>query len=145
MLTIEEEDSFRVALASVKRQLRAMPNRGVGLNLLSYFSKDPLMVDTLFSRPLPEVTLNYMGQIDHVFFAPDKETLYHRPAPEYVGITRGHDETLDLSLCFTASIINNQLTLGCDYSSDLYLASTIQEVLEKYKSIMEDFIATSTS
>ena len=51
------------AIQAVKEQLRAIPGKGLGYGLLRFLG-DPEAVSTLADRPGPEVSFNYLGQVD---------------------------------------------------------------------------------
>jgi non-ribosomal peptide synthase protein (TIGR01720 family) len=74
------------ALMSIKEQLRAVPNRGIGYGLLRYLCKDKKVTEDLQHLPQPDVSFNYLGQFDQIqpdaspLFAPARESsgsLYH--------------------------------------------------------------------
>ena len=52
------------AIKSVKEQLRAVPNRGVGYGLLRYLRDGDHAAEELRAMPQAEVSFNYLGQVD---------------------------------------------------------------------------------
>jgi non-ribosomal peptide synthase protein (TIGR01720 family) len=61
-LSVPGTDDWADVIASVKRQLRAVPGRGLGYGALRYLSDEGARV--LGGTPLPEVSFNYLGQFD---------------------------------------------------------------------------------
>jgi hypothetical protein len=72
------------ALKSIKEQLRAIPNRGVGYGLLRYLSGDEEIAARLRQSPQAEVSFNYLGQFDQLL----PEGALFGPATESVGPAR---------------------------------------------------------
>ncbi|GGW45917.1 non-ribosomal peptide synthetase [Streptomyces lucensis JCM 4490] len=58
-LTIPAGD-WGTALKSVKEQLRAVPDRGIGYGVLRHLARDPRLTGT----PAPGITFNYLGRFD---------------------------------------------------------------------------------
>ncbi|HET9479993.1 MAG TPA: condensation domain-containing protein, partial [Pyrinomonadaceae bacterium] len=52
------------ALQSVKRQLRSIPAHGIGYGLLRYLNDDAEVSGQMRDLPEPEVSFNYLGQLD---------------------------------------------------------------------------------
>jgi non-ribosomal peptide synthase protein (TIGR01720 family) len=125
------------ALKTIKEQLRAIPNRGIGYGLLRYQSGDGEIIEKLRALPQPEVSFNYFGQFDQVL----SESSPFRPARESVGplhSPRGHRSHL---LYFSGSVIGGQLQLSCIYSENLYRRATIEELTQKVVEELRAIIA----
>ncbi|GGW11093.1 non-ribosomal peptide synthetase [Streptomyces libani subsp. rufus] len=58
-LTVPAED-WGTALKSVKEQLRAVPDRGLGYGVLRHLAREP----RLAAAPAPGITFNYLGRFD---------------------------------------------------------------------------------
>lgn len=66
-------------LKSVKEQLRRVPQRGLNYGVLRYLSDDEELAATFRSMPQPEVSFNYLGQLDQMMpflgqFSPARES-----------------------------------------------------------------------
>jgi non-ribosomal peptide synthase protein (TIGR01720 family) len=70
------------ALMSIKEQLRAVPNRGIGYGLLRYLCEDNKVAEDLQRLPQADVSFNYLGQFDQI--QPDASPLF-TPAREFSG------------------------------------------------------------
>lgn len=76
------------ALKSLKEQLRRLPRRGIGYGLLRYLGAG----DGLRTRPAPEVSFNYLGQLGDLvsgesLFGPARESVGQMRSP---AAPRGH-------------------------------------------------------
>src|SRR5690606_22916775 len=52
------------ALKAIKEQLRAIPQGGIGYGVLRYRHPDPAVRASLAALPAPELSFNYLGQLD---------------------------------------------------------------------------------
>ena len=64
LLELPSTVSEEVLLKSVKEQLRAIPQRGIGYGLLRYLNHDHKIVNQLATLPQAQVSFNYLGQLD---------------------------------------------------------------------------------
>jgi amino acid adenylation domain-containing protein/non-ribosomal peptide synthase protein (TIGR01720 family) len=62
VLSVPPTDDWADVIASVKRQLRAVPGRGLGYGALRYLSGNGARA--LGGAPLPDVSFNYLGQFE---------------------------------------------------------------------------------
>jgi amino acid adenylation domain-containing protein/non-ribosomal peptide synthase protein (TIGR01720 family) len=110
------------AVAAVKSRLRAVPRRGIGFGLLRYASGSGESARRLAALPRPEVSFNYLGQIDRVLAAASP----FRPAQESCGpmvSPRGHRGYL---LEVNALVAGGRLRCDWSYSSALHRQATIE-------------------
>ena len=78
-INLGEFASLGEELKCVKELLRSVPNRGIGYGLLRYSSEDAIITDALRRLPRPEISFNYLGQLDQALdgfnsFAPARES-----------------------------------------------------------------------
>jgi amino acid adenylation domain-containing protein/non-ribosomal peptide synthase protein (TIGR01720 family) len=64
LLAVPAEAGAPAGLRAVADHLRRIPDRGIGFGLLRYLSPDAAMRELLAARPWPEVSFNYLGQLD---------------------------------------------------------------------------------
>src|SRR5690606_20408128 len=69
------------ALKAIKEQLRAIPQGGIGYGVLRYRHPDPAVRASLAALPAPELSFNYLGQLDTLIGG----DLLLGPAPEPIG------------------------------------------------------------
>jgi len=67
LLDLEGAGSPVRALKAVKEQLDAVPQRGIGYDILRYLSPDQITKARLAALPRAGVVYNYLGQMDQVF------------------------------------------------------------------------------
>ena len=75
----------------VKEQTCNIPHNGIGYGLLRYLCVDPAIFQQMRTAPQPEISFNYLGQLDQAFaegtlFAPALEA----SGPALNNRTRGH-------------------------------------------------------
>ncbi|NER25073.1 MAG: hypothetical protein F6J96_31110 [Symploca sp. SIO1C2] len=66
LLQLPTDDKLASVIKSIKEQLRAIPNRGIGYGILRYLCKDTAVNQQIQSIPTPEISFNYLGQFDQV-------------------------------------------------------------------------------
>jgi amino acid adenylation domain-containing protein/non-ribosomal peptide synthase protein (TIGR01720 family) len=124
------------ALKLIKERLRAVPNRGIGYGLLRYLSGVQEIVERLRALPQPEVSFNYLGQLDQAL----PETSPFGPASESIGPLQSPRGDRSYLLYINGSVIGGQLHLTSIYSRNLYRRSTIVEltgnIAEELRSII---------
>ncbi|MBG1262687.1 amino acid adenylation domain-containing protein [Nostoc sp. BAE] len=82
LLELKATNNLGDAIKSIKKQLRAVPNRGIGYGVLRYLSGDAEITSQLSAMPQPEVSFNYLGQFDWGM----QEDSFLKLAPESMGI-----------------------------------------------------------
>ncbi|HEY7496643.1 MAG TPA: condensation domain-containing protein, partial [Candidatus Tectomicrobia bacterium] len=125
------------ALKSIKEQLRAIPNRGIGYGLLRYLSGNTDLAERLRALPQPVVCFNYLGQFDQTL--PDSSPF--AVARESGGPSqslRGHRSYL---LYVSGGIIEGRLQLTCLYSENLYRRATIADLTQGMVAALRALIA----
>ncbi|MGG0815881.1 non-ribosomal peptide synthase/polyketide synthase [Paenibacillus alvei] len=132
-LKLEAGDDLGTVLKSVKEQLRALPNRGIGFGILRYLSEDPEMRAESWSQPDAEVIFNYLGQFDQLvagsaFF--DKVEL-----EQSIGGNRRH--VLDVY----GMVSDGELQMVWEYSENLHQRTTIERLADEFMSALRNLIA----
>jgi fengycin family lipopeptide synthetase B len=133
---LEVEENEAAALRKVQKQLEGIPRNGLGYGLLRYLSDDEETAEQLKQMPRPEVSFNYMGQLDQAVSA---DSLFvaargRSGAPQDPGETRAY--LLDV----TASVAGGRLRVSFEYSQNLFSRARIEQLagfyLEALKSIV---------
>lgn len=122
-------------LALVKRQLRALPNNGIGYGLLRYGSEDPSLSQTLAAGARPEISFNYLGQFDNTLPVNGPFRMAGEPAGYSCDPGNKRDHLLEV----VAYAINRQLVLQWNYSSNAHYASTIDGLAEDFLAALKHF------
>ncbi|MGE0127970.1 MAG: amino acid adenylation domain-containing protein [Blastocatellales bacterium] len=125
------------ALKSVKEQLRAIPNRGIGNGLLRYLSGDENIAAQLRQAPQAEVSFNYLGQFDQLL----PEGAVFGPATESVGPVHSPRGSRRYPLEINAFISGARLQLEWTYSERIHRHETIEHLAQSYSTALRALIA----
>jgi amino acid adenylation domain-containing protein/non-ribosomal peptide synthase protein (TIGR01720 family) len=124
------------ALMSVKEQLRAIPQHGIGHGVLRYLSGDAKVCEQLKAAMSPEVVFNYLGQVDHVLPA-SAPFFLARESSGPVCDERGiRPRLLDIN----AAIMGGRLRIEWSYSQNLYERETIERLAASYTEALRELI-----
>ncbi len=119
----------RAVLAAVRERWRAVPRHGAGFGLLRYLGGDGELRRRLAALPRPEVSFNYLGQLDAGVSAPGALPL--RLAPEPAGPMRDPRAPRPHLLEFSARVVDGRLRLELRYSRGLHLRATALGLLRR--------------
>ncbi|SEO53048.1 non-ribosomal peptide synthase domain TIGR01720, partial [Nitrosospira multiformis] len=120
----------------IKEDLRRIPNRGVGYGLFKYHGTLEQR-EILASLPKPEVVFNYLGQFDASF---DESALWTLAA-EPVGDLTDENAPLSHDISISGHVYEGELQLTVSYSDTRYHKSTIQALINTYRTELETLIA----
>jgi len=124
-------------LKSVKEQLRAIPNRGIGYSLLRYLSPDEGARRSLSELPQAEVSFNYLGQFDGAL----AQAALLTPAPESRGPTLSPQAARRYLIDVNARIVGGELHLDWTYSETVHREETIESVAQGFHRALEGLIS----
>ncbi|MCK5716576.1 MAG: hypothetical protein KAH77_03735, partial [Thiomargarita sp.] len=114
------------AIKTVKEQLRAIPNEGIGYGLLTQLGSEVL--------PKGDILFNYLGQFDQGI-----ETDF-----EFAKETTGNDVSLkgerEHLIDINGAITQGELSLNWSYSRSCYETKTIKNLAEGYKIHLQQLI-----
>jgi non-ribosomal peptide synthase protein (TIGR01720 family) len=127
------------ALRAVAARLRAVPRRGIGYGLLRYLGAEPEVRQHLAAAPRPEVSFNYLGQLDPVLGG----DAWLAPAPEWSGPAR-HPATprshlLDVDL----SVVGGRLQVAWTYGRALHRQATVAALAQRFLAVLESLVASA--
>ena len=121
----DAEDSGEV-LTTVKEQLRALPNRGIGYGVLRYLRDGT--AGGLERMPEAEISFNYLGQLDQAV----QDSSAFRMAPERGGRGRSPRALRGHLLDVSAFIAHGRLAVSWSFSDRTHRRETIEEIAEQY-------------
>ncbi len=131
-----EEDPV-TALKRIKEHLRAIPRRGLGYGMLRWLRGDVAEARELRSLARPEVTFNYLGQLDAVASA---SSLF-APAGELTGPARSpRERRMDL-LTVDSFVACGSLRVDWTFSTGLHEPSTVERWAAAFLSRLRELIA----
>lgn len=137
LLKLEATENLGDILKSIKEQLRAIPNRGIGYGLLRYLSGDAEITSQLSSLPQAEVSFNYLGQFDWGM----QSDSFIKLASESFGSEHsqlGHRSHL---LEINGLVVENQLQLEWTYSENFHSSATIESLAQDFAASLRMLIA----
>ncbi len=135
-LTLTPSADLAESIQTIKEQLRAVPNKGVGFGALRYLGNAEQQA-TLAALPQPRVTFNYLGQFDQSF----TEDGLFAPASESVGATQSAHNNLANWLSINGQVLNGELELGWTFSREMFDESVIADLAEHYVHELQNLIA----
>ena len=124
-------------LKSVKEQLRRVPGRGLGFGLLRYLAADPAVADAMTALPRPQVSFNYLGQLDTALPA---EALFALAA-EPIGPERSPRNPRRYRLEVNVRVAGGRLQAAFVYGRDQYPEAQIAELAGSFLAELRRLIA----
>ncbi|MFM5979975.1 MAG: amino acid adenylation domain-containing protein, partial [Sphaerospermopsis kisseleviana] len=128
-------------LKTVKEQLRAIPNKGIGYGLLHYLRQDPEIATQLKTLPQAEISFNYLGQFDQQI----NTTSWMQPASESAGRMHGLQNNRPHLLDINSMIVEKQLQIEWTYSTNFHQAATIEKLAQEFVNTLQDIITHCAS
>lgn len=137
-LTIDPAAPLWATVRSVKSQVRATPQGGVGFGLLRYFGSG----EEEFPKRDPDITFNYLGQFDQTLEAAQE---IFRIAPESAGPPQQLDELRPCVLDICGWVAGQRLQFSWNYSESLHKRSTIETCAKVFADALRELIELSHS
>ncbi len=128
-------------LKIVKEQLRRIPRRGIGYGLLRYLCNDAKVVAQLRAAAQPEVSFNYMGQIDQTLPGAAIFTF----AKENPGPSRSPSAERPFLLEIGGSVVGGRLLMNWTYSRNVHDRATIEKLAEYFGDALRSLITCAAS
>ncbi|MBD2278683.1 non-ribosomal peptide synthetase [Aphanizomenon flos-aquae] len=125
------------ALKSVKEQLRAIPNKGIGYGLLRYLSQDPEIATQLKTLPQAEISFNYLGQFDQQI----NTSSWMQAASKSAGKMHGLQNNRAYVLEIDSIIAEEKLRIEWTYSTNLHQRATIENMAQEFVNTLQELIA----
>ncbi|BAZ70598.1 McyA protein (plasmid) [Fischerella sp. NIES-4106] len=128
ILQLQNQNHPGEALKSIKEQLRAIPQRGIGYGILRYLSQDQKICSQIAALPLREVSFNYLGQFDQG----ELLGVDWKLAAESKGSNQSLEGHRTHLLDITARVLEGQLQVNWSYSRHVHQHSTVESLAQKY-------------
>lgn len=122
------------AIKTIKEQLRAVPQKGLGYGVVRYLA-DPSLREALETLPQPQIRFNYLGQFDQV----SRDTPF-RLAQEGRGPEHHASEPGRYLFDIVGSIVDSQLSVSWTYSEQQYRHETVESLADRFISALRDLI-----
>jgi non-ribosomal peptide synthase protein (TIGR01720 family) len=124
------------ALKAVKEQLLRIPNKGIGYGVLRYLHPDPEVRAVLQALPPPEISFNYLGQLDQTL----SESSLFRPARESSGLPHSPLGRRPHLLEVNGWVAEGQLHLEWGYSQRVHRRATVERLAQGFLEALETLI-----
>jgi amino acid adenylation domain-containing protein/non-ribosomal peptide synthase protein (TIGR01720 family) len=138
VLDMSAEDDLARQIKLTKEQLRAVPGKGIGYDLLKYMTPEPLKPALRFDLE-PEICFNYLGQIDgdvtnEIFTMSD----YDNGSP----VSSKAENSFAWS--FGGIVEQGRLSMKCHYNSLEFSEETMSRFMNAYRAQLGSVIAHCT-
>ncbi|MET3052183.1 amino acid adenylation domain-containing protein [Pseudomonas alkylphenolica] len=130
------------SIKTIKEQLRAVPNKGIGYGALRYLG-DSAVREQLAALAQPRITFNYLGQFDGSFDG-DNGALFS-PSGEPVGEERSADTPLGNWLTINSQIYDNRLNMAWNFSQQMFTQAQIEQLAQHCREALEQLIEHCSS
>ncbi|MEM6612305.1 MAG: condensation domain-containing protein, partial [Cyanobacteria bacterium P01_C01_bin.72] len=135
-LQLDQDSDLGTTIKSVKEQLRAIPDRGIGYGLLRYGSQNQ-EIAKLLSTIEAEVAFNYLGQFNQVL----PESSLFSLAPEGSGSEHSLNGTRTHLLEINSEVYQGNLQISWSFSKNLHRRTTIETLAQNYIQTLRSLIA----
>ncbi|MBE9107801.1 non-ribosomal peptide synthetase, partial [Nostoc cf. edaphicum LEGE 07299] len=135
-LNLENTNYLGKALKSIKEQIRAIPNQGIGYGLLRSFNENKKINEQL-SLSKPEVIFNYLGQFDQVLPESSLFSLVQGLSGSSHSLRNKRTHLLEIN----GGIYHGHLQMSWTYSKELHRQSTIEGLAQRFIEALRSLIA----
>ncbi|OAB38376.1 non-ribosomal peptide synthetase [Paenibacillus glacialis] len=137
VLGTEGVNDFSEIIKTTKDNLRRIPGKGIGYDILKYLTAKDSSIDLpLHFQLKPEIVFNYLGQFDKAVVQSDLFELSDVSTGPEIGGQIEKVQKLELN----GMVIGGELTIDLVYNQSQYDADTIQRLANRYKDHLIDII-----
>ncbi|WP_024683304.1 non-ribosomal peptide synthetase, partial [Pseudomonas syringae] len=133
--------SLADSIMTIKEQLRAVPDKGIGYGALRYLGRESAR-QTLKALPPGSIVFNYLGQFDGSFDAP--EALF-TPSADSSGASQSADAPLAAPISINGQVYAGELRLSWTFSGAVFERETVQRLADEYATELQQLIAHCTT
>lgn len=124
----EDPEDLGAVLESIKEQLRAIPEHGIGFGQLYYLAAPDIRAK-LRELPTPEVSFNYLGQLDALF----AQSKLFSPSGEPRGMERGPRGLRPYLLEIDGGVVGGRLWMNWKFSRRLHARETMERLAQDFR------------
>ncbi|AOX02680.1 hypothetical protein BJP34_27455 [Moorena producens PAL-8-15-08-1] len=135
LLQLASLNQLPSVIKSIKEQLRAIPNRGIGYGLLRYLCQDTTVNQQLQTIPTAEICFNYLGQFDQV----QSQTGW-KFGSFSTGANQSEKQYRDHLLEINALVVEGKLQINWTYSSNVHSLATVASLADSYHKALRSII-----
>ena len=125
------------ALTATKEMLRGVPRRGINYGILRYLSADAEVSARLRTLPTPEVSFNYLGQLDHMVQGSGLFDFTREAA----GATRDAGAARGSLFEIDASVTRGHLRVDWTYNEEIHRDATVERLAANFVAELRVLIA----
>ncbi|MFJ4145436.1 amino acid adenylation domain-containing protein [Pseudomonas sp. NPDC089734] len=129
------------SIMSIKEQLRAIPNKGIGYGVLRYLGTESAR-QSLQQLAQGSIVFNYLGQFDGSFDASDA---LFAPSGEGSGASQSSEAPLAAPISINGQVYNGELRLSWSFSGAVFERDTVQRLADEYAQELQQLIAHCTT
>jgi amino acid adenylation domain-containing protein/non-ribosomal peptide synthase protein (TIGR01720 family) len=126
------------AIKVVKETIRSVGNRGIGYGILRYLTPDDKKNGLQLKRQ-PDINFNYMGQFGQETDKDGNSEVFEISSMR-MGEIISPEFPRDYAIDINGMLIGGKLILSFAYNKDEYKNDTIQELVDGFRSYLEDII-----
>ena len=141
LLEVDETAAFVDEVLSVKEQLGRLPRRGIGYGLLRYLHDDAQTRAQLRALPAPQISFNYLGQLDQAL----PESPVFKLAAESAGPSRSRAGRSLYLLDITGAVVRGQLRFDWSYSEGLFRRETIERLAADFAAALRSLLTPAAA
>ena len=130
-----EGDEISTALKSIKEQLRAVPQRGIGYGIWKYVRAGETERAQLREMTAAEVSFNYLGQFDQVLSGEE-----FRAAADSTGAVQDERGKREHLIAINGMVADGQLRMTWGYSEAVHRGETIERVAAEFADVLRELI-----
>ncbi|MCP4153889.1 MAG: non-ribosomal peptide synthetase, partial [bacterium] len=134
ILDFSREITMERRIKEVKESLRKVPFKGLGYGILKYMTAGENKKEINFTHK-PQIGFNYLGQLDE-----DVKQKNFEVAGESPGRIQSSRSGTPHELEILGLIAGNRLSLAMSYSEKQYKRETIEKLMDRFKTKMEEII-----
>ena len=134
--TVASEDAGE-QLKATKELLRRIPRRGIGYGVLRYLSDDAEAPERLRRLPRPEISFNYLGQLDQALAADSP----FAPARESAGPTRGPKAARRHLIEINGGVTGGRLEMVWRYAEGVHRGTTVETLAGWFMESLRELIS----
>ncbi|RMQ41954.1 hypothetical protein ALQ04_04971, partial [Pseudomonas cichorii] len=129
------------SIMSIKEQLRAIPNKGIGYGVLRYLGTESAR-QSLQQLAQGSIVFNYLGQFDGSFDASDALLV---PSGESSGASQSNEAPLAAPISINGQVYGGELRLSWSFSAAVFEPETVQRLADEYAHELQQLIAHCTT
>ena len=135
-LNLEDTDNLSFLISDIKDTLNAVPHKGLGYGVLRYLSSSEQIKEEL-SLDYEDIIFNYLGDVSSSF---SSDNMSISLANETTGKSTSDKNFFGHKISFVLIVKDGSLQVNCKYDSKRFKATTIEKLVNRYISSLEEIV-----